>query len=173
MGASAFLRLEFMQLQRTKMRQSHGTAFRGIVSGLFSMALIYGFVDVTLSGDPVFGLTPAEISENSMVDSQARSTAFLNDLEGPVPSQMMMALEQSMIAGTQFTAVNSMTGTEGDSIDKSGWVLNFEGQYGGINENAPSINDEAMDDAEFLAEVEGAFLDEGTFQHLLYRKSES
>lgn len=136
------------------------------------MALIHGFVDVTLLRDPFFGLTPAEIFENSVVGNQARGTAFLNDLEGPVLSQMTVALEQSMIAGTQFTAINSITGTEGDSIDKSGWVLDFEGQYGGINENA-SINDEAMDDAEFLAEVEGAFLDEGMFQHLLYRKSES
>ena len=42
-------------------------------------------------------------------------------------------------------------------------MLNFKGQYGGINENVPLINNEAIDDAEFLTEVEGAFLDEGTF----------
>jgi len=50
------------------------------------MALIYSFVNITLLRDPVFGLTPVEIFKNSIIDSQVRSTAFLNDLEGPVPS---------------------------------------------------------------------------------------
>ena len=50
------------------------------------MAFIYGFVDITLLRDPVFGLTPAEIFKNSIVNNQARSTVFLNNLEGPVPS---------------------------------------------------------------------------------------
>ena len=127
------------------------------------MAFIHGFVDVTLLGDSVFGLTPAEISENSMVDNQARSMAFLNDLEGPVPSQMTVALEQIIIAGTQFTAINSITETEGESINKSSWVFNFEGQYGEINKSASSINNKVMDDAQFLAEVKGAFLDKGMF----------
>jgi hypothetical protein len=69
-------------------------------------------------------------------------------------------------------AINSITRTKGDSINKSSWVLDFEGQYSEINKNA-SINDKAIDDAEFLTKIEGAFLDKGIFQHLLYRKSES
>jgi hypothetical protein len=53
-------------------------------------------------------------------------------------------------------------------------VLNFKGQYGGINENTPSINDKAMDDVKFLTKVEGVFLDEGIFLYLLlYKKLES
>jgi hypothetical protein len=50
------------------------------------MALIYGFINITLLGDPVFSLTLVEISKNSIVDNQARSTAILNNLEGPVLS---------------------------------------------------------------------------------------
>ena len=53
-------------------------------------------------------------------------------------------------------------------------MLNFERQYSGINKNAPLINDKAIDNAEFLTEVEGAFLNKGIFLHLLfYRKLES
>jgi len=50
------------------------------------MAFIYGFVNITLLGDTIFGLTLAEISKNSIVDNQVKSTAFLNNLEGLVPS---------------------------------------------------------------------------------------
>ena len=42
-------------------------------------------------------------------------------------------------------------------------MLNFKGQYSGINKNAPLINNEAINDAEFLTKVKGIFLDKGTF----------
>jgi hypothetical protein len=44
-------------------------------------------------------------------------------------------------------AINSITGTKGDLIDKSGWVFNFKRQYSGINKNAPLINDKVIDNA--------------------------
>ena len=52
-------------------------------------------------------------------------------------------------------------------------MLNFKGQYSEINKNAPLINNKVIDDAIFLTEVKGIFLDKGTFQYLLYRKLES
>ena len=50
------------------------------------MAFIYSFIDVTLLGDFIFGLTPAEIFKNFIVNNQAKSIAFLNNLEGLVLS---------------------------------------------------------------------------------------
>ena len=70
-------------------------------------------------------------------------------------------------------AINSITGTKGDLINKSGWVLNFKGQYGRINKNTPLINNKAINDVKFFAEVKGVFLDKGIFLYFfLYRKSE-
>ena len=59
--------------------------------------------------------------------------------------------------------VNSITGTKGDLINKSGWVLNFKGQYSGINKNATLINNEAINNAKFLTKLKSAFLDKGIF----------
>jgi len=59
--------------------------------------------------------------------------------------------------------VNSITRTKGDLINKSSWVLNFKRQYSRINENAPLINNKAINNAKFLTEVKGIFLDKGIF----------
>ena len=75
--------------------------------------------------------------------------------------------------GTQFTAINSIIGTEGDLINKSSQVLNFKRQYGKINENVLLINNKVIDNAEFLAKVKGVFLDKSMFLYLLlYKKLE-
>ena len=53
-------------------------------------------------------------------------------------------------------------------------MLNFKGQYSGINKNVLLINNKAINNIKFLIKVKSTFLNKGIFLYLfLYRKLKS